>query len=206
MGFYHSQVLPRLIHLACSQESIGAWRTELLKEARGTVLEIGFGSGTNLVYYPATIEKLLIVEPSETALKIAQNAIGSAPFPVERVGDDGQKLKLETASVDTVVLTFTLCTIPDMDKTLAEAARVLKRGGKLLFLEHGLSNNEKVARWQNRLNRLQASLCGGCNLNRKMDEAIKASPLRLSKMKTFCLPKTPRTHGSMYFGEALKDA
>lgn len=204
MGFYHDKVLPRLVHLACSNENIAACRADLLKEAKGTVLEIGFGSGTNLVFYPRAVEKLLVVEPSETALHMAKAAMAEATFPVEVVGDDGQKLSLPDQSVDTVVITFALCTIPDSEATLREAARVLKPGGTLLFLEHGLSHEGKTARWQNRLNGLQMTLCGGCHLNRKMDEAIKRSPLKLREYKTFYLPKTPKTHGFVYQGSASK--
>lgn len=204
MGFYHDTILPRLIHFACGNKHIAACRAELLRDATGTVLEIGFGSGTNLTHYHTAVKKLLVIEPCKTALKMAETAIGEAPFPVEVVGDDGQKISLPDASVDTVVITFALCTIPDMDATLKEAARVLRPGGTLLFLEHGLSNQEKTARWQNRLNRLEMTLCGGCQLNRRMDEVIKRSPLRLGEFKTFYLPKTPKTHGFIYQGRAEK--
>lgn len=204
MGFYHDKILPRLIHLACGNETIAACRAELLKDARGTVLEVGFGSGTNLAHYPKTLEKLFAVEPSATALILAQDAMNEVPYPVEVAGDDGQKLDLTGQSIDTVVFTFTLCTIPDIDAALAEAARVLKPGGQVLFIEHGLSDERGTARWQHRLNRLQMTLCGGCHLNRRMDEAIKRSPLRLTDLKTFYLAKTPKMHGFVYQGKAEK--
>ncbi len=204
MGIYERHILPRLIDLICSSEDIGAYRAELLQDAKGVTLEIGFGSGTNLPFYPAHLEKLLIVEPSETAIGLAQKAIDNVSFSVEKVGTDGQQLTLPSESVDTVVISFTLCTVDDIDQTLREAARVLKTTGTLLFLEHGSSDDQNTARWQNRLNGLQKKLCGGCNLNRKIDDAIKASPLRLTTVKTSYLRRTPKTHGFLYQGKAIK--
>lgn len=204
MGIYDRHILPRLIHLACGGDDIASYRAELLRDAKGVTLEIGFGSGTNLPHYPPTIEKLLIVEPSKTAIGLAQKAIRSASFAVEQVGTDGQQLTLANESVDTVVITFTLCTVEDVAQTLREAARVLKPKGTLLFLEHGCSDDKGTARWQNRLNGLQKKLCGGCHLNRKIDEAIEQSPLTLTCVKTFNLPGTPKTHGFLYQGKANK--
>lgn len=204
MGIYDTYVLPRLIHLACGSKDIATHRAELLQDASGRVLDIGFGSGINLPHYPKAVRELLVVEPSTTALAMAQSAIKKVGFPVTFAGSDGQQLSLATNSVDTVVITFALCTIPRIDQVLNEVHRVLKPGGKLLFLEHGLSQETRTARWQNRINFLQMALCGGCHLNRPMDSILKMSPLKLHQIKTFYLPHIPKTHGFIYQGQALK--
>src|SRR5262249_41743154 len=156
------QVVPRMLHWFMGGKDFAEVRKEALTRARGTVLEIGFGSGHNLVHYPETVKKLLALEPSIVARNLAAKAIAKSRIPVEWVGLDGQKIPLPSRSVDEVVSTWTLCTIPVPSLALAEIRRVLKPGGHFYFVEHGLSPEPSVARWQNRLNPLQSKVVGGC--------------------------------------------
>jgi ubiquinone/menaquinone biosynthesis C-methylase UbiE len=203
MGFYNDHILPRLTHWSLDIEPVAKVRARVLASAQGIVLEAGFGSGLNLAHYPAGVTRLLAVEPSEVARRMARKAIARAAFPVEFAGLDGQSLNLSAASVDCVVSTFTLCTIPDAARALAEFARVLKPGGTLLFAEHGLSPEAGVAKWQHRLNGIQQRIGGGCNLNRKMDALIAASPLKITELENFHI-KGPKTHTYLYVGRASK--
>ncbi len=164
--FYNEQVLPVVIDRACGTKAFRVHRRETVAGTHGTVLEIGFGSGHNLSLYPSSVERLVVVEPSSRAIELARKRVAAAPFPVDVVGLDGEALPLDDHSVDCVVSTFTLCTIPDALQALREISRVLVAGGTLHVLEHGLSDDPKVQRWQHRLDPLQQWMCGGCHLNR----------------------------------------
>jgi SAM-dependent methyltransferase len=203
MGFYNDQILPRLVHWTMRGKPINEARQRTLARAAGSVLEIGFGSGLNLRHYPRGVTGLMIVEPSRVARGIAAKAIAGAPFPTAFVGLDGQHLVLEAGSVDCAVSTWTLCTIPDAGRALEEVARVLKPGGRFLFVEHGLSPDAGVAKWQHRLDGLQGRVAGGCHLDRDMEALIGASPLKIDSLEKFYI-KGPKTHAYMYLGEAGK--
>lgn len=203
MGFYSDQIVPRLTHLTMRARPIGDIRRRILASAHGEVLDVGFGSGLNLPHYPGTVSRVLAVEPSEVARNIAKPAIAAASCAVEFVGLDGQRIALADSSVDCVVTTWTLCTIPDAGRAIAEFARVLKPGGRFVFAEHGLSPDAGVAHWQNRLNGLQRRLAGGCNLNRKIDELIQAAPFSITSLDRFYF-QGPRTHSYFYIGAATR--
>ena len=205
MGLYHDHILPRLTHLAMASKSLAKIRASALADARGVVLEAGLGSGLNLAHYPAGVTRLLAVEPSRVAQAMARKAIARAAFPVEFAGLDGQALDLPDASVDCVVTTWTLCTIPDPARALAEFHRVLRPGGRFLFVEHGLSPDAGVARWQRRLDGLQQRIGGGCHLVRPIGALIEASPLRIAELKTFYAAGPP-THAYFYLGRAERAA
>ncbi len=205
MGFYTEQIVPRLTHLTLNARPIRELRAKLLARAKGTVLDVGFGSGLNLPHYSAAVSRVLAVEPSEVARNIAAPAIAAASFPIEFAGLDGQRLSIEDQSVDCVVTTWTLCTIPDPAAALAEFARVLKPGGKFLFVEHGRSPDDGVARWQDRLDGLQMWLAGGCHLNRRIEELVTSSPLQMESIDKFYFPG-PRTHSYFYKGAAVNPA
>lgn len=166
MPLYETAILPRLVDRACGSKGYRRWREKTAAGLTGTVLEIGFGSGLNLAAYPAEVTEVLAVEPSQTALHIAARRIGAVGIPVRHVGLDGQRIELDDASCDGALCTFTLCTIPDPDAALAEVRRVLRTGGQLHVLEHGLAPDESVVAWQRRLEPLQRRIAGGCHLTR----------------------------------------
>ncbi|MFN8024618.1 MAG: class I SAM-dependent methyltransferase [Acidimicrobiales bacterium] len=164
--WYDERVLPRVIDVACGSPGFRLPRADTVADTHGIVLEIGFGSGHNLPHYPSTVDRLLAVDPSGRALEIATPRIERSRVSVELVGLDGQQLPLDDASVDCVVSTFTLCTIPDVRAALAEVRRVLRPGGTFHVLEHGLADDEGVQRWQRRVSPLQQRIAGGCHTDR----------------------------------------
>lgn len=205
MSFYNDIVLPWGIDKACGSKGFGKKRKRLFDThpLHGTVLEIGFGSGTNIPFIPNTVDRYLAVDPATRARKYADKRMKKHPVNLEYVGLDGANLPVEDNSVDHVVSTMSLCTIPDVAKALSETFRVLKPGGTLVFLEHGLSPEPKLAARQNKLNGLQQRLFGGCNLNRQMFDLINASGLELVDSANFTMPG-PKFLGYMYTGSARK--
>lgn len=203
MGFYRNQVLPRLMDRAMAKADFAELREKYLGRVSGRVLELGFGSGHNLLFYSSEVTQLLAVDPAVVGRKLANKRLASVPFPVDFIGLDGASLALPDDSVDWVVSTWTLCTIADVEVALAETRRVLKPTGRLLFLEHGRSDRAAVARWQDRLNPLQKMLGGGCHLNRRIDHLIAAAGLTIEGLENFTM-RGPATHTFMYAGEAGK--
>jgi ubiquinone/menaquinone biosynthesis C-methylase UbiE len=179
-------------------------RARVAAELGGEVLEIGFGSGLNVPHYPPTITRVRAVDPATVGRRLAAGRVANCPVPVEYVGLDGQELPLETASVDHVLTTWTLCTIPDVARALGEIQRVLRPAGRFHFVEHGRSPDPEVARWQDRLTPLQRRVAGGCHLNRRIDDLIAHSGLELSRMTTY-YAKGPRPFGYMFEGVATKN-
>ena len=163
---YEERVLPVIIDKLCGSKAMRPHRAATVASTHGVVLEIGFGSGHNLALYPSAVQKLLVVEPSARAVELAQLRTSRAPFPVEVIGLNGESLPVDDHSIDCVVSTFTLCTIPNVALALSEIHRVLKPTGTFHVLEHGLADDTdaKVQRWQHRLNPMQRRMCGGCNL------------------------------------------
>lgn len=194
MGRWNDKVVPVLVDKMANSSEISALRKQVLSTAHGDVLEIGFGSGLNLAHYPPSVTKIIAVEPSLKARRMAQQRMERDQPPVEFVGLDGQNLPLANQSVDTVVSTFTLCTIPDPSKALSEAARVLKPGGQIHILEHGLSAKRSAAKWQHRLSPVQEALFGGCHLDRQMEKLVEEAGYRLVYSNQRPLP------GSIYLG------
>lgn len=166
MGFYRERILPHLVEVACGSPEMARWRARVVEGLSGTVVEIGFGSGLNVPVYPAEVHEVLAVEPALRARELAQPRIEASPVTVTHVGLDGQRLPLDDASCDGALSTFTLCTIPDVGAALAELRRVLRPGGALHFLEHGLAPDAGVAAWQHRLEPMQRRLADGCHLTR----------------------------------------
>src|SRR5438094_125265 len=165
MAIYREKVLPHLINFACGMKTSNPLRERVCAGLNGRVVEIGFGSGLNVPFYPVSVESVSAVEPADLGWKLAQKRLSASKIDVERAGLDGQSLPFEDETFDTAISTWTLCTIPDANAALLEVRRVLKPGGTLHFVEHGLAPDEKVQRWQNRLNGLQKKVFGGCNLN-----------------------------------------
>ncbi len=175
MGVYRDQILPRLIDKACSTEGVARWRRRCLEGLRGVVVEPGFGSGTNVAHYPDDVERIYAVDPAVVGEKLAGDRLAASSVPVEFVGLDGQLLPLDDASCDAGLLTFTLCTIPDPGRALSELFRVIKPGGALHFLEHGIAPEENIQRWQHRIDPVQRRLFDGCHVSRDHTALIEAA-------------------------------
>lgn len=201
MGFYEDRILPHLIHLSMRQDIFVEYRRRLVAGARGRVLEIGFGSGLNLPFYAAGVTRVIGLDPSPTLLVKAGRAKGAVPQSLALLEGSAEAIPLDDASVDTVVTTWALCSIPDATRALAEARRVLTSEGRLLFVEHGRSPNSNIARWQDRLTPLWKRVAGGCHLNRPVDRLIEQSGFRIERLQTGYMPG-PRFVTFMYEGDA----
>jgi ubiquinone/menaquinone biosynthesis C-methylase UbiE len=203
MGFYGDQILPRVVDLTLRGSEVARLRARVLAGLEGEVLEIGFGSGLNIPYYPPGMKRVRAVDPAITGRKLAAKRAAASTVPIEFTGLDAQALPLEDASVDHVLSTWTLCTIPDVSRALAEVRRVLRPGGALHFIEHGLSPDAKVARLQRRLTPLQRRVAGGCHLNRPIDLLVAGAGLELTRMDTYYM-KGPHAFGYTFEGVAIK--
>ena len=189
MGFYEKHVLPRFINCACGTKPIMKQREKVVPHASGTVLEIGIGTGLNLPFYnPARVERLIGLDPSEKSWELAGKRAAHLDFDVEFIGLPGEEIPLESDSVDTVLVTFSLCTIPDPVAALRGMARVLKPDGRLVFCEHGSSPEGSVRRWQDRITPVWRRLAGGCNLNRDAPALIRAAGFELEELESGYLP------------------
>jgi SAM-dependent methyltransferase len=205
VGFYGDQVLPRLIDFSLRGEELARLRARVSAGLAGEVLEIGFGSGLNVPHYPPGLKRVWAVDPAAAGRKLAARRVAACMVPVDYIGLDAQALPLDDASVDHVLSTWTLCTIPDVSQALAEVRRVLRPGGALHFIEHGLAPDQKVARLQNLLTPLQRRAFGGCHINRPIGRLVAGAGLDVTQMQTYYL-KGPRTVGYMFEGVAIKPA
>jgi ubiquinone/menaquinone biosynthesis C-methylase UbiE len=187
MGWYRDQVLPRCTDLVMGGRELTPVRARVAADLEGKVLEIGFGSGLNVPHYPAAVTLVQAVDPATVGRKLAARRLAASPVPVEFIGLDGQALPLESASVDHVLVTWTMCTIPDVDTALREMHRVLRPGGQVHFVEHGRSPDPGVARWQDRLTPLQRRVFGGCHLNRPIDHLLSRAGFGVTRMDNYYL-------------------
>ena len=189
MSFYEDRVLPHLIDLACSTKPARKQREKIVHLAEGDVLEIGFGSGLNLPYYDRDkVRRIFGLEPSEGMRRKAQPNVDASGLDVEFIDLPGEEIPLESQSVDTVLVTFTLCSIDDAVAALEGMRRVLKPGGKLLYCEHGAAPDDRVRRWQDRLNPLWQRMAGGCNLNRTVPELLVQGGFTIQELETGYIP------------------
>jgi len=202
MSFYDDRVLPHLIDLVCSTKPTRKQREKIVHLAEGDVLEIGFGSGLNLPYYDrTTVRKIFGLEPSEGMRRKAQPNVDASGLDVELIDLPGEEIPLESQSVDTVLVTFTLCSIDDAVAALEGMRRVLKPGGKLLYCEHGASPDDRVRRWQERLNPGWKRVSGGCNMNRDVPGLIESSGFRITTDERMYIPG-PKVLSYNYWGAA----
>lgn len=203
MGFYDKFILPRFIGTACGTKPVMRQRQKVVPHCEGRVLEIGMGTGHNLDFYdPKKVDMVFGLEPAPDMVKRAKPLAEKVDFPVEFIDLPGEEIPLEDNSVDTVLLTYTLCTIPDTLKAMQNMRRVLKPGGKLLFSEHGRAPDAAVEKWQNRLNGAWGKIAGGCHINRDIPTLIEAGGFKITDMDQMYVPSTPRVVGYTYWGSA----
>jgi ubiquinone/menaquinone biosynthesis C-methylase UbiE len=204
MGLYSRFILPKAIHFTCGLKPSMRQREKVVPRARGRVLEVGIGSGLNLAFYdPDKVTKVWGLEPAAEMIRMAKQAADSLPFAVEFIGSPGDEIPLEDSSVDTVVMTYTLCTIPDTAPVLDQIGRVLRPRGELLFCEHGAAPDTTVRRWQDRLNPIWKQLAGGCNLNRPIPALIEEGGFRIKDLDTMYIPGW-RPGSFNYWGSAVR--
>ncbi len=203
MGFYSNIIFPFGIELMMSGFPFSEYRKELLKDISGEVLEIGFGTGLNLAYYPETVTKITVIDPNKGMNLYAKKRIESSVIPVENKVLGGENLPMDDNSFDAVVSTWTLCSIPNIEQALSEIYRVLKPEGKFYFIEHGLSNETPVQVWQNRLTPLQKIIADGCHLNRNIKQLVQTQFNQVD-IQEFYGEDIPKIAGYMYQGIATK--
>lgn len=203
MGLYSRYVFPHLLEWSLSARPVIDIRIEALEPASGRVLEIGFGTGLNLPCYPSTVNELVAVDSESMMVRRVQERIRRSDFPVrQELVDASTRLPFQDRSFDTVVTTFTMCSIGIPEAALREVRRALNPGGRYLFLEHGRSDNPRIARLQDFLNPMQKKLAAGCNLNRRIDELITVAGFETACLRRFTMPGAPRVFGEMYSGIA----
>ncbi|MEQ9547710.1 MAG: class I SAM-dependent methyltransferase [Marinobacter sp.] len=207
MSFYENRILPHIIDRACSMGQVMKLRSQVVPRAKGRVLEVGMGSAINLEFYnPDNVSLVYGLEPSEGMRRKALPNLARSPVQVEWLDLPGERIPLDDHSVDTVLLTFTLCTIPDWQAALQQMWRVLKPGGELLFLEHGESPHDSTRKWQHRITPGWKKLAGGCHLNRHIADLIRHAGFEILELENLYIPKAPRIAGYIYKGRAVKPA
>jgi ubiquinone/menaquinone biosynthesis C-methylase UbiE len=205
MGVYSKYVLPKLVHLTCSMKPNMRQRAKVVPAARGRVLEIGIGSGLNFPYYDSDrVTKFWGLDPAPEMLRLAERAARSLAFDVDFLELPADEIPLEDCSVDTVMVTYTLCTIPETEPALREMARVLKPSGQLIFCEHGAAPDASVRRSQDFMNPLWKRLGGGCHLNRLIPELIEKGGFRIDSLESMYIPGW-RPASFNYWGTAVPD-
>jgi ubiquinone/menaquinone biosynthesis C-methylase UbiE len=199
---YTDHVLPRIINVVCNFKANREQRRRVCEGLRGEVVEIGFGSGLNLPYYPDTVTRVAAVEPADVGWKLAGKRVSEASIPVERTGLDGQSLPFPDDSFDAALSTWTMCTIPDIDAALRELRRVLKPGASLHFVEHGLAPDENVQRWQHRLEPIQKRVFGGCHLTRAVPDLLTGAGFTVTELDRYYEKGAPKTVAAQSLGVA----
>lgn len=203
MGLYNEQFLPRVQDKVMGRKSAREVRARVCAGLSGDVVEIGFGTGLNLPYYPPGVSKVLAIEPSTVCMRIAEPRIARSSFKVELAGLNGEHLDLPSGAFDAVLSTWNLCTIPDLDSALGELRRVLKPGSSFYFVEHGHAPDPAVARWQRRLEPINKRLAGGCHLTRRIPDAIEQAGFALEQLDCYYFDGNPKPFGYTFEGRAV---
>ena len=205
MGFYNKYILPKFLNCACGTKPINFQRDKIVPLAKGIVLDVGIGSGLNIPFYnKSKIDHLYGLDPSDELLKIAKPIAEKHELEIEFLECGAEAIPLPDNSIDTVLITYTMCTIPDVELSNLEIMRVLKPEGQLLFCEHGLAPDTNVIKWQRRINPIWNKIAGGCNLNRDIPKLITSSGFKILNMEEMYLPSTPKFAGYNYWGIAKK--
>jgi ubiquinone/menaquinone biosynthesis C-methylase UbiE len=203
VGVYAERVLPRILNVACGTKQSRPLRERVCAGLHGQVVEIGFGSGHNVPFYPDTVERVAAIEPSELSWKLARDRVSASTVTVEQSGLDGQSLGFADNSFDAALSTWTLCTIPDPVLALTEVHRVLRPGGTLHFIEHGVAPDESVQRWQRRLEPLNKRLAGGCHLTRPILDLLKTAGFSVEQVEVFYEAGAPKPVAADSLGVAV---
>ena len=203
MGLYDKFILPKLCDKCCSTKPINYQRNKVVPMASGVVLEIGIGSGLNIPFYnKKNITKIIGLDPSAELNLLAKEVADSNNISIDFLIDGAENISLPDNSVDTVLITYTLCTIPLIEEATIEIKRVLKPGGQLIFCEHGIAPDYNIMKWQNRINPIWGKFFGGCNINRNIPEIITSAGFRITNINQMYLPSTPKIVGYNFWGTA----
>jgi ubiquinone/menaquinone biosynthesis C-methylase UbiE len=202
MSVYRDHVLPRIINRVCASKQSAELRERACADLSGHIMEVGFGSGLNVPFYPADVTRVDAVEPSDVAWRLASERIRRCPVPVARTGRDGAALPYRDDTFDAALSTWTLCTIPDVEAALSELRRALKPGGVFSFVEHGLAPDPRVRTWQHRLEPVQTRMAGGCHLTRSIHHLLESAGFDVHTVEEFYEPGAPRVLGAITLGAA----
>lgn len=203
MSFYEKKILPKVLDLLCGSSPINYQRKKIVPKVSGNVLEIGIGSGLNLPHYNVSnISNITALDPAEELTDIAKKRISKLDLDIDVINCGAEEIPLESKSFDSILVTYTLCSIENLDDSMKEIRRVIKDDGTLFFCEHGIAPDLKTKNWQNRINPIWKRLMGGCNINRDIPEIISNSKLEIVDLETMFLPSTPRIAGFNYWGTA----
>ena len=202
---YDKYILPYVLNCTCGQKPFVKQRQKLVPMAKGKVLEVGIGSGLNMPYFDTSkVISVVGIDPSVELIKLAEKRIDDSMPDVNFVISKAEEMQFNDNSFDTVLITYTMCTVDDVSASLMQIKRVLKSDGQLLFCEHGLAPDEKIVKWQNRINKFWPMISGGCNINKNIPHLIGEAGFTISNMEQMYLPKTPKILGYNYWGTALK--
>lgn len=200
---YEKYLLPKLLDKCCSTKPINYQRNKIVPHVRGTVLEIGIGSGLNIPYYnKSNIHKVYGLDPSSELCEMAEKTACDHQIDINFLIDSAEEIKLVSNTIDTILVTYTLCSIPNLNEALNEIKRVMKPEAKILFCEHGIAPDLKVRKWQNRINPLWSKMFGGCNINRDIPLILLDSGFKINNLQQMYLPSTPKIVGYNYWGAA----